>query len=582
MEFKIDNEFIINGEQKKIISGSIHYWRSPHNMWKDKLKKLKALGCNTVETYVPWNLHQPQVNKFNFEDNLNLLKFIELATDLNLMIILRCGPYICAEHDFGGLPWWLLKIDDIRLRCNDKEYLKYVERYLQTIILMIHDHQAAYGGNIIMGQIENEYGSYGNDKEYLKALHEIYRKNDFIMPLVTSDGAWNNMQQSGNLYEYEVYPTVNFGKDGDCNFDEMQTIYGSQIPLMCMEFWCGWFDTWGHPKSSDASLDTIASELKQILERGSVNLYMIHGGTNFGFSNGANYVDDKEYCSHTTSYEYDALLDEAGNATSKYWKCREVIGKYTELPDIKIDDIVANSYGSLSYVGSNSMFDNLGEAYEDKVTVNMERFNQGYGYALYESDITNIETIETLMIIGLRDRANIYLDEELIFTTNFHLDGEKRFDVYKDVSKYKKLRILVENMGRVNYGPWLEQGKKGILNGVVLDFHFQYNWTHYGIAMDKEAIANLKFNCTPPKGAAFHKFEMEVAEVADTYLDMSEFGKGVVFVNNNNIGRFWNIGPQYQLFVPATFLKLGTNTIVIFETEGKIGNIESVLKVKEK
>lgn len=573
MKFEIKEQFELDGKELKIISGSIHYWRSHHSSWEDKIIKLKALGANTVETYVPWNLHEPEEDQFDFTGNLDLVKFIELAQKHNMLFILRLSPYICAEHDFGGLPWWLLTKPDIEFRIDNDSYLQAVDNYLAHIIPKISPYTVSSGGNIVLGQLENEYGSYGNDKQYLSKLLQLYRNHGFIEPMVTSDGSWSNMLESGTLVSEGVLPTVNFGSGADTHFDILEAKFEGKFPLMCMEFWCGWFDAWGSEKTVNHPPKQVAEELAAILNRGSVNFYMFHGGTNFGFMNGANFVEEKYYKPHTASYDYDALLDEAGNVTEKYRACQAVISNYTKLPEIELTEVQSKSYGKLKYQGSVSLFNTINNPIFNRKPLNMEAFGQGHGYAVYESELTGIKEIGTIMLVGLRDIANVYIDGQRVMTTNYHVDGEVRHQIDTTVNEGSKIQIVVENMGRINYGPKLANGKKGILEGVFIDAHFHFGWNHYRV--DMTDLSQLQFSEQMEPTAGYHRYTFKVEQTLDTYLNMSNFGKGVAFVNGTNIGRFWKIGPQFKLHVSSGWLKPGENEVIIFETEGIRGELSA-------
>lgn len=569
-DFKINKEFEVNKQEIKIISGSIHYFRSMPSTWEDKLIKLKALGANTVETYVPWNLHEPNEGEWNLELNLNLPFFLELASKHELMVIVRFGPYICAEHDYGGFPWWLNTKPGIVLRCDNKVYLDEVEKYIKKITETISPYTNTNGGNIILGQLENEYGSYGDDKVYLKKLLNMIRDNGFVEPLVTSDGTWKSMLECGNLAVEGVLPTVNFGSKANEHFDYLENFNQVKRPLMCMEYWCGWFSAWHNKEIITTDSIQVASELEQILNRGSVNFYMFHGGTNFGPFGGANQDDQNGYTPDTTSYDYDALLDERGNITQKYLECQKVISKYVNLPEIEVENIPSKTYKNVKYQGSANIFgNNQLESVFNSSPLSMEQLGYGFGYVLYETTIDNDIDLQSLELQGMADRALIFIDEEKI--------GELfKQDLinFEQTIKFKqgsKLSILVENTGRVNYGKYLDKQEKGITKGIFINNHFyHYGWTMTKIHLDYSQYETLSYNQMKNGKPQVHKYELKIEDekIYDTYIEATNFGKGYIYINGFNIGRFWNVGPQYKIYVPAELLKLGKNEILIIETEG--------------
>ena len=382
--FEIRDDIYMNGEKFQIISGSIHYFRVVPEYWKDRLEKLKAMGCNTVETYVAWNIHEPREGEFQFEGEKDLCKFIEIAGELGLYVILRPSPYICAEWEFGGLPSWLLTKAGIRLRCSNRVYLDYVARYYDKLIPMIVPYQITNGGPVLMLQIENEYGSYGNDKDYLNALKTMMEERGITVPFVTSDGPSKQLLSDGTLEH--VWPTANFGSRGAERFAEVKKIIGEQ-PLMCMEFWVGWFDHWGMEAHNRTDIGEHKKSLEEMLERGHVNFYMFHGGTNFGFLNGSNY--NGRLGSDVTSYDYDAPLTEDGQMTEKYYEFQDVISKFREIPEVEFTTpIVRKTYGTLRVKEKAGLFDTLDTLdtpVKDAMPLSMEELGQDYGYVLYLS-----------------------------------------------------------------------------------------------------------------------------------------------------------------------------------------------------
>lgn len=564
--FEIKEDFYWKGSPIKIISGAVHYFRVVPEYWEDRLLKLKAMGCNTVETYVSWNLHEPQEGIFDFEGILNIKRFIEVAQKLDLFVIVRPSPYICAEWEFGGLPAWLLKYDDMKFRCNDQQFLDKVEAYYQQLLKEIISLQVTHDGPIIMMQVENEYGSYGNDKAYLYALTEIMEENGVDVPLVTSDGPWLDMFDNGTILD-KALPTVNCGSEIKKNTKILSEFVGREIPLMVMEFWIGWFTAWGDEKLHHTKVKEAAKELDDLLDIGHVNFYMFHGGTNFGFTNGANYYD--YLTPDVTSYDYDAPLTEWGDVTEKYKAFREIIAKHVdyELPALP-EPSPKKKYEELNISQKTSLFenlDNLTQSVFNEYPLPMEKLDQNFGYILYRGDIGKKRHLEDFRLLGANDRAQVFVNEEHVLTQYDKELGEKvELDLLEETNT---MDILVENMGRVNYGVHLPHQQKGIKEGVVVNGAFRSNWEHFALPLDNVDALDFTKNYQEGK-PAFYQFELHCEECQDTFVDMTGWGKGVVFVNGYNLGRFWEKGPQYKLYLPAPLLKRGVNEIIVFETEG--------------
>lgn len=566
--FEIKDDFYLDGKKIKIISGGIHYFRVVPEYWRDRLEKLKALGCNTVETYVAWNVHEEEEGNFNFKGIADIKKFISIANELGLWVIVRPSPFICAEWEFGGMPAWLLNKPDMRLRTNTNPFLDCVDNYYKELFQILSPLQVNYGGPIIMMQIENEYGYYGNDKNYLLALKNLMEKHGAIVPFVTSDGPTKQTLKDGSIPD--VLATGNFGSRTLERFQVLEDCIGKK-PLMCMEFWIGWFDAWGCGKHNTSNLEENIQDLDDMLRLGNVNIYMFHGGTNFGFMNGANFYDRLE--TDITSYDYDAVLSESGEITTKYKEFQKVIAKYTKLPQVEFTTTIKKKeYGELSVSRKVSLFSVLEDISKPVIhpcTLSMEQLGQNYGYILYRTNLNKGKQIEKCRILGAGDRAVLFADEEQVaIRYNLELDQEFDFEVPKEEVT---LDILMENMGRVNFGLRLDDQCKGIKKGVTFNGAFQNNWTHYPIPLDN--LDDLDFEKEYKKGTpAFYEFEFYADEVGDTFLDLEGWGKGCVFVNGRNIGRFWKIGPQKRLYIPGPYIKEGNNKIIVFETDGIVNN----------
>lgn len=572
--FEIKEDFYLNNKKIKIISGAIHYFRVVPEYWKDRLEKLKALGCNTVETYIPWNLHESKKGEFNFSGGNDFVEFINIAKELDLHVILRPTPYICAEWEFGGLPSWLLKDSNMRVRSNYEGFLNAVDSYFEELFKYIVPLQITNGGPIIMMQVENEYGSFGNNKEYLRNIKALMIKHGSTVPLFTSDGGSIDFLEPGTLIEDGILPTANFGSRSTeqlNNVSDFMKANNFEGPLMCMEFWIGWFNNWGGEfKRRDA--EDAAKELDDILKVGHVNTYMFHGGTNFGFFNGCSYHNGMD--PQTTTYDYDALLTEWGDITPKYEAFKKVISKYTDIPEVKFStNIKKINYGEIALTNKVSLFNTL-HTLSTKVisetTLPMEKLDQSYGYILYKANVGSKRTLEKFKLVGMDDRAQVFVNEDLILTKykeNF-VGDTTTLELPKE--KNNILDILVENLGRINYGASLvsPSQSKGLKGGVMVDMHFHDNFDHY--SLDLENIHKVDFSLGYKENTpTFYEYTFNVDEIGDTFINVEGFGKGCVFINNFNLGRFWDIGPTNYLYLPGPLLNIGENKIIIFETEGK-------------
>lgn len=563
--FEIKEKFYLNGEPFQIISGAVHYFRIVPEYWRDRLEKLVNMGCNTVETYIPWNFHEPNKGEFLWDGMHDVCRFIETARELGLYMIIRPSPYICAEWEFGGLPSWLLSDRNMRLRCSYGPYLEAVKNYYSVLMPKLVPYQIDKGGNIILMQIENEYGYYGNDKNYLEFLRDTMRKLGITVPFVTSDGPWSESIFKSGIVE-EALPTGNFGSAAGWQFGQMKKIIGDNKPLMCMEFWNGWFDAWGdehhvtEPKKS-------AQELEELLKMGSLNFYMFEGGTNFGFMNGRN---GGSKAGDVTSYDYDAPLTEDGQITEKYKLFKEIISRFRSFSEIPLTSkIKRKEYGSVSCSGKADLFsvlEKISLPVKSKFPLTMEEVGQNYGYILYRANTD--EAVSEICLEGAADSISGYLNGKFILAAENETLWEK-FEITEN-NNGGTLCFLCENTGRENFGTGLENQRKGISAGVKINNHRHFGFEIFPLPLEKAQLEKIDFKCGSPRNVpAFYKFDFAVDELCDTFLDTDGFGRGCAFINGFNLGRFREAGPQKRLYLPAPLLKKGENTIIIFETDGK-------------
>ncbi len=554
-----DSQFLLNGKPFQIISGELHYTRIPPAYWKDRLSKARAMGLNTVATYVFWNIQEPEPGVFNFAGDADIARFIRTAQEVGLYVILRPGPYVCAEWDFGGFPSWLLKDTGMRVRSADPRFLSACKRYLSRLGQELAPLQITRGGPIILVQVENEYGSFGKDTAYLCAIRDFIRSSGFEVPLFSADGP----SQITNAYISGVFPGVN-GATGDEILKALNP-YLPHGPYLVPEFYPGWLDHWGEPHAK-VDADETAKNLDWMLSHGvSVSLYMFHGGTNFGFLNGANFGG--RFQPQPTSYDYDAPLDEAGRPTPKFHKLREVIKKHLQtgvvIPDvptspatIEIPAFLVQNMGGLF----NDWLPNPVIADQPR---SMEDIGQSYGYLLYRAELQRPPR-GLLDIRGLCDYGIVYLNGKKIAS----LDRRYRQHVVQlnGNAVPATLDILVENGGRINYGKELLANRKGITDKVTLDGKEILHWKMYPFPLNS-VPSFLPLSAGFTSGPTIYRGVFTIDKPGDSFLDMQSWGKGCVWVNGHNLGRYWYIGPQQTLYLPGVWLRKGENQCIVLEME---------------
>lgn len=563
-----DARIVVDGQPVQLISGAMHYFRIPAELWRDRLEKAVAMGLNCVETYMPWNWHEPVRGQFDFTGMLDVERFIRLAGEMGLYVVVRPGPYICAEWDNGGIPSWLMNEPGLRVRRINEPWQRAVADYFRAVMPRLCPLQHDHGGPIILMQIENEYGSYGHDRAYMEWLRRLMVDCGATVPLFTADGASEFFLANGMV---EGVPSFLTGGSRLAEGARLIRRLRPQDPVFFMEFWCGWFNAWGKPHAgASRTPQQIASELDDILrEGGSVNIYMFHGGCNFGYSAGANLYGGK-LTPDTSSYDYGAPLNEYGEPTELYDAFREVIRKYRpETPTVRPKPVAIRAYGDVAITASAPLFGQLDAIASPVRTVSpetMETLGQPSGFVLYRTRLEDPITT-SLDLWNVHDLAWVFLD------------GKPAGRIYRndDCRSLKDIRvpeggltvdILVEALGRINYGPELARDFKGIVGDVCLGGQVtRVGWTSW--CLPQGVPTGLVWGEPQPgcRLPAYHRAVLELPdEPADTFLRFPGVC-GVVWVNGFLLGRYWNVGPEKSLYVPAPLLRRGRNEIVVFETE---------------
>lgn len=563
-----DKTFLLDGKPFLIKAAEMHYTRIPAEYWEHRIQMCKALGMNTICIYAFWNIHEQKEGEFDFKGQNDIAAFCRLAQKHGMYIMLRPGPYVCSEWEMGGLPWWLLKKKDIKLRTNDVYFLERTKLFMNEIGKELADLQVSRGGNIIMVQVENEYGAYATDKEYIANIRDIVKGAGFTdVPLFQCD--WSSTFQRNGLDD--LVWTINFGTGAniDAQFKKLQEARPN-APLMCSEFWSGWFDHWGR-KHETRDAETMVSGIKDMLDRHiSFSLYMTHGGTTFGHWGGAN---SPAYSAMCSSYDYDAPISEAGWATPKYYKLREMMMQYADSAQVILDvpaayPVIEIPEFELKEVAP--LFDNLPEPKLSEDIKPMEQFDQGWGTILYRTSLPEVKEGTTLLIDEVHDWAQVYADGKLLGRLD-RRRGQNSL-VLPSLQKGTRLDILVEAMGRVNFDVAIHD-RKGITNKVELltetDKKELKNWEVYSFPVDYDFAESKKYAEGEKLDApAYYRATFELDRVGDVFLDMQTWGKGMVWVNGKAMGRFWKIGPQQTLFMPGCWLKKGKNEIIVLDLLG--------------
>jgi beta-galactosidase len=588
--FTIEGDhFTLDGKPFKVLSGELHYARIPREYWHARLKMARAMGINTIATYVFWNVHEPTPNHFDFSGNADLVTFIKAAQEEGLYVILRAGPYSCAEWEFGGYPAWLLKDPRMStvLRTNDPAFMVPVERWINRLAKEVAPLQIGHGGPILVTQVENEYGSFAQRESskpdpthaYMTHMRDIFVRAGFTASLLDTVDGGDELPFGGVP---GVFTGVNFGTgEHQPEMDKLAAFQPGK-PLLVTEYWPGWFDYWGHPHQT-RPLPAQVEDIDYILNRGAgINLYMFHGGTSFGFMSGAN-LNDGNYLPQVTSYDYGAPLDEAGHSTEKFLAFRKVFAKYATcadgtgeacLPPIPEAPAVI-TIPQIALTESTPLWDNLPKPIQSDTPKPMEQFDQAYGYILYRYHLP--PSSGTLAIDELHDYARIFLNGKLVGTLD-RRTHQSSLPITTTVPAL--LDILVENSDRVNFSPAMRGETKGITKSVTLAGVPLTGWQVYPLPMTslphfrgEKAISLSEIKNSSPdlqtllSTPTFYRASFTLTTTGDTFLDVRALGKGALWINGHAIGRFWNIGPQQTLYVPGPWLRAGTNEIVVFDLQ---------------
>jgi len=554
------NDFLLDGQRLQIRCGEIHAARVPMPYWRHRLQMAKAMGLNTVCAYLFWNLHEPKPGEYVWTGQADDAEFCRIAQEEGLWVILRPGPYSCAEWEMGGTPWWLLKNDDIKFRTRDPKYIDAVKSYLKEVGRELGPLQITHGGPIIMAQVENEYGFFGKDAQYMDEIRQALVDAGFDVPLFECNPP--DVMRNGMLTN--LFQAANFGSDPAKNFAKLRELQ-PQGPLICSEFYPGWFDTWGQTHHLGNAPKYLADLDYMLSHDASFSIYMAHGGTTFGLWSGC----DRPFKPDTSSYDYDAPISEAGWATPKFFQTRALFAKYL-LPGEKLPDPPAKNpvagFPPVNLTECAPVFDNLPSAVKDATPRNMEAYDQGYGCILYRTQIP-AGMATTLEAAAIHDFGYVFLDGTRVGILDRRNASAKI--ILPERASASRLDILVEPMGRINFGPEMAD-RKGLIAPVTLGGEILKNWEVFNLPLDDQMLAGLKFTGTVPGSntPAFWRGTFSLDQAADTFLDLRGWGKGDLWVNGHCLGRYWNIGPSQTAYAPGCWLHAGTNEIVVLDTIG--------------
>jgi beta-galactosidase len=564
------NDFLLDGQRLQIRCGEIHAARVPKEYWRQRLKMAKAMGLNTVCAYLFWNLHEPKPGEYIWSGQADDAEFCRIAQEEGLWVILRPGPYACAEWEMGGTPWWLLKEDGVKLRSRDPRYLDAAKKYLKEVGRVLGPLQITHGGPIIMAQVENEYGFFGKDAQYMAEVRNALLDAGFDVPLFACSPP--SVMKNGLLTN--LFQAANFGSDPAENFKKLRELQPGG-PLICSEFYPGWFDTWG-AKHHYGNTEKYLSDLEYMLAHdASFSIYMAHGGTTFGLWSGC----DRPFKPDTSSYDYDAPISEAGWATPKFFQTRELFSKYL-LPGETLPEPPAQNpvitFAPVTATKCAPIFDNLPAALTDEQPGNMEKYDQGYGCVLYRTKIP-AGAAATLEAAAIHDFGFVFIDGKRAGILDRRSANAKI--LLPERKNESQLDVLVEPVGRINFGPEMSD-RKGLIAPVKLGGKVLKGWQIFQLPLDDKMLAGLKFTGEKPNSnaPAFWRGTFNLEKIGDTFLDLRDWGKGDLWVNGHCLGRYWNIGPSQTAYAPGCWLRAGENEIVILDLVGSESHVVAGLE----
>ena len=564
------NDFLLDGNRLQIRCGEIHAARVPKEYWRQRLKMAKAMGLNTVCAYLFWNLHEPKPGEYIWSGQADDAEFCRIAQEEGLWVILRPGPYACAEWEMGGTPWWMLKEDGVKLRSRDPRYLDAAKKYLKEVGRVLGPLQITHGGPIIMAQVENEYGFFGKDAQYMAEVRNALLDAGFDVPLFACSPP--SVMKNGLLTN--LFQAANFGSDPAENFKKLRELQPGG-PLICSEFYPGWFDTWG-AKHHYGNTEKYLGDLEYMLAHDtSFSIYMAHGGTTFGLWSGC----DRPFKPDTSSYDYDAPINEAGWATPKFFQTRELFGKFL-LPGETLPEPPAQNpvivFAPVTATKCAPIFDNLPAALTDEQPGNMEKYDQGYGCVLYRTKIP-VGAAATLEAAAIHDFGFVFIDGKRAGILDRRSANAKI--LLPERKNESQLDVLVEPMGRINFGPEMSD-RKGLIAPVKLGGKVLKGWQIFQLPLDDKMLAGLKFTGEKPNSnaPAFWRGTFNLEKIGDTFLDLRGWGKGDLWVNGHCLGRYWNIGPSQTAYAPGCWLRAGENEIVILDLVGSESHVVAGLE----
>jgi beta-galactosidase len=561
------HDFLLDGKPVEIHCGEIHFARVPRAYWRQRLRMCHAMGLNAVCVYLFWNFHEWTEGRFDWGGQADVAEFCRMAQEEGLWVLLRPGPYSCAEWEMGGLPWWLLR-RDVALRTRDPNFMNPARRYLGEVGRVLGPLQVTHGGPILMVQVENEYGSYGGDARYLGELRQALIDAGFDVPLF----ACNPPDAIGRGLRSDLFQVVNFGAHPERAFAALRRFQPTG-PLMNGEYYSGWFDTWGRPHRT-GTVNHCLADLGYMLDHGmSFSIYMAHGGTSFGLWSGA----DHPFLPDTSSYDYDAPIDEAGRPIEKFWRIRELLSRHLtpgqSLPEPPpLDPTIPIEPFALGQTAA--IFDNLPAPVADAEPHTMEFYGQGRGGILYRTTVPS-GPAGLLRVKAVHDYAWVCLDGRQVGTMDRR---SERYAVDLPArDRPARLDILIEAVGRVNFAREILD-RKGLHGPVSIEPEGESGrsvalagWQVYGFPLDAAELSALRFHPAgraARTGPAFWRGSFQLRRTGDTFLDLRQWGKGVAWINGHCLGRFWDIGPTQTMYCPGPWLRVGANDIVVLDLIG--------------